>query len=420
MRKLTAKTGKARACLQRAGSAPPKQGVVVSAFGRGAFTAHQLRRIGFEVTLLDLTAFFPALSACEREGPFGVFTPSHLSGLQKRYLLGDNYYPASKGFSCLSSQGLLEFQGPLSSFFLKTRKDFQLCYSVLSSCQSGKKKAEWEKSLGQQHLLRFLARWASVYMESSKSLKNLSPFFADYFLRESSQRHFEELKKSLQAEGVERFAVSAENTKNRKARGSLKFTKKYIQLKIGEWEKSADFLVYTLSGPETRRIFPTLLPLLFPRWEEPVKIWRRFSLSWDPGRFKNIIPDLLWIILEDDEKESTGEDKIFSLKKHPADRSRLDLWMLCPYTGRFNTDLRFLEPALARLNGLFPGFSLQGVQEQPDLNQEYFVLYKNSFKKKKVPPHLFHIGPESCGKMDACSLMQESESALQKIQKQFL
>ena len=198
---------------------------------------------------------------------------------------------------------------------------------------------------------------------------------------------------------------------NQKVISSLKITKKYIQLKINEWEQEADFLVYTLSGLETCRVFPKLLPLLFPCWEEPVKIWRRFSLSWEPGQFKNIIPLMLWI------EQPTGDDTALSLKRHPTDSSRLDLWMLCPYAERFNKEL--LEPALARLNRLFPGFCLKALQKQPRLNQEYFVLYKNHFTAKK-PLRVFSLNPESCGKLDAYSLMQESESVLQKIKQLFV
>ena len=123
---IRSNAGKARgfasSSRKAANTKTSKKGVVLSAFGRGTFVAHRLRKIGFEVSLWDLTSFLPAVSACEREGPFGVFAPSYLSGLQKRHLLGDNYYSVSKGFSCLSGQGLLEFQGPLRSFFSKNTK----------------------------------------------------------------------------------------------------------------------------------------------------------------------------------------------------------------------------------------------------------------------------------------------------------
>ena len=415
--------------------------MIVSAWDRGAWLAHQLQQEGFKTTVLDVSSFMPSVSSAEREGPFGVFLPSELDDLQKQYLCGDNYHLVRQGFSIFTSQGPMEFQGPLCPFFMETRKDFQLCHSVLShlssvfekndSVFSRKKRAQIIKEFeGSFWLLRLAAeltnsslnmgKWSVFFKKSvleKKGLNLFSPFFSDYVLRESSQRYSADLKYSLEKEGVEWIDASS--------------IEKDV-FSASEVKKKYRFLIWALSGPETIRCFPEWMPLLFPRWIEPVKVWRCFSLLWDQEAFEKIIPSLLLVLPECVQKNGTQahslqkeaggleslqneSGNLLSLKKHPG-ASRMDLWILCPYAERFNeqTLLTCLQSALDRLRLLFPHFSLKGFLPEIDSCQEYFVLYKNKnmFGKKLfydgVHPRLFHLNPEAAGKVDAYSLMQQS------------
>ena len=109
-----------------------------------------------------------------------------------------------------------------------------------------------------------------------------------------------------------------------------------------------------------------------------------------------------------------------SLKKNPED-SRSDLWILCPYEERFNANClsALLRSALERLNILFPGFTLKGDVPRLDFCNEYFLLYakRNMFARHKTHPLLFHLNPESAGKIDAYSIMRDSELCLSNIKK---
>ena len=294
-----------------------KNVVIVSVYGRGACLAHQLQNKGFETTVLDVTSLLPSLSSPEREGPFGVFLPSNLSDLQKQYLCGDSFYPIQQGFSVFTPKGPLEFQGPLSSFFMEVREDFKLCYSILSHAPeinniglSTKKKAQMIKQFEDSSVLLYLAaELTDSYMEPVASIENkvFSPLFSDYIFRESSQRYFSDLKRSLQEKGVKWNSVTS---------------KEEIVPLVNEIKKQKDhFLIWTLSGPETDHYFSDGMPLLFPKWTSPVKIWRRFALSWDQQGFKNIIPSLLLVwpdYTQKKEKSSYSVSKnLLSLKKNP-------------------------------------------------------------------------------------------------------
>ena len=432
-----------------------KEVVIISTQGRGAWLAHQLQRKNCKTTLLDVGSLLPPLSSVEREGPFGVFLPSHLDGLQKQYLCGDDFHQAHQGFSIFTPRGPVECQGSLSSFFKETREDVQLCQLVLSDVFSpsvssdfsvAKEVRKIKKYTSFKWLLKLSAELTNTYREQASLSKDIpetatvdisgnrgvsfskkkrfSPFFSDYILRESSQRYFMDLKESLQEEGVEWTPASSVQE---------------VELMVNEMKRHSSpdrFLIWTLSGTETAQYFPNSQLLLFPGWTPPIKIWKRFSLYWDqPADFEKIIPPLLLVLSNKMKTEELSIRQYFknlhyrledllSLKKHPMS-SVTDLWVLCPYADRFNAPALFscLQSALERLRILFPGFSIEGSVPEKDFCHNYFVLYeykKSLFGKKlfyrQMHPHLLHLNPEAAGKLDAYSLMQLSHSYLQFIQ----
>ena len=458
-----------------------KDVVIVSNWGRGAWLAHQLQQKAFRTTVFDVSALQPVLSSAEREGPFGVFLPSHLSDLQKHYLCGDNFYSIQQGFSVFTSQGPVEFRGPLNNFFMETWKDFQFSHSILNPeglsslsrghvfanlaealpLEKGKKLREFSNrisipssfsedrfgfsdrkkarkvkgSIESNWLLCLAKEFANSYLEQSEPLHyKFSPLFSDYVLRESSQRYFSDLKYSLQKEGVEWIDVpSTDLSSPSNCLKDFEFKKTHVEFKWNEEIQKSRFLIWTLSGPETLQCFSNSLSVLFPKWEPPVKIWRRFSLFWDQGTFAKVIPLLLLIlpeyirrdtVLSGQEHIQNGEEAFLSLKHNPA-AAKMDLWMLCPYVERFNESIlsSYLEAALDRLNRLFPDFAIKGYLPEQEICHDYFVLYKKGdlLKKKsnnkKFQRRLFHLNPESTGKMDAYSLMQQSGYVLDDLLK---
>ena len=391
---------------------------LVSAYGRGAYLAHCLQKKGFETTVLDVSKVLPSLSFAEQEGPFGVFLPSHLQDVQRQYLCGNHFHQVSQGFSIFDSAGPLEFQGPLQSYLVKKRKDFQICQKVLeglfgipSNFQLTKElKKEFENSMG---LLRLSAELTAsrpvkelildvdlsgniickektdlLRVFSRKKLHPvfLSPLFSDYIFRERSGGDFVELKESLKKEGVKWRAVSTVEA-------------------LSPSEK--ELLVWTLSGPETQKYFPKWMSILFPKWQAPQKIWKRFSLSWDQGIGKKILP-LLLIVLP--QKEGEG---ILSLKQNP-ESSSVDLWMQCLYEDRIKeSQLKVsLEEAVERLQSLFPLASFEASPLALE-EQEYFLCYKNG--EQPLSKKVKYLQPLGTGKMDAYSLMQQSEFILWEL-----
>ena len=433
-----------------------KNVAIVSAWGRGAWLAHQLQQKGFCVTVLDVSSLLPSVSSSQREGPFGVFLPSTLSDLQKQYLLSDNFHSVKQGFSVYTSRGPVEFQGPLYSFLRKKRKDFCLLDSLLSDTpdlsevikslwHQKEKKQMIEEIEDSESLVRLALELGSSYFEplnikkiigeilrikkSSPSLDQLfnrknkacsfSPLSSDYFLREASQRYFEEVKSSLKEEGVQWLDISRQDA-DADLR-DLGFAKKCVQLSLKGEKKDFSFLIWTLSGPETARCFSKELSVLFPKWKEPLKIWRPFSLSWDRGGFENVIPSLL-VISPSLHREEGNNKEMISLKKYKS-VSHIDMWILCPYSRRFDEQAlsSCLGSALDRLRIIFPHCTISCVLPDKNYYQEYYVQYeshrlleKNGFYNK-VHPCLFHLNPEAAGKIDAYSLLQQSDRILKII-----
>lgn len=434
-----------------------KSVTIVSAWGRGAYLAHQLRKKGFEVTVWDVTSLLPSLSSAEKEGPFGVFLPDHLTDLQRKCLCENSFYPVQQGFSVFTSQGPVEFRGPLKSFFMKTRKDFQSCHFPLSHSfplSKTEKKTELNYKNVEDHSLQLFliaAELTNSFIFSDKEKKKillsaqkatsgkdisflkLSPLFSEYVLRESSQRDAVELKESLCEEGVEWIDIFSTQKDKNASSINLKISKKNIQLQWNEQDKNSQFLIWTLSGPETKRCFYNEMSWLFPDWKEPVKIWRRFSLSWDQKGFEHIIPALLLVLPNSQNAQKNTEDfslsspkksQVMSIKKHP-EAAHADLWTLCPYGEHLNksflTDC--LQLAMEQLRILFPGFSMEGILPDIEACHDYFILYESKDKfrtkwfKKKAPPNIFHLNPEATGKLDAYSLVQQSDLIFEKIVK---
>ena len=392
-----------------------KKIILVNAWGRGDYLAHQLNKKGINTVVWDVSSLLTPLSSAEREGPFGVFLPSHLNDTQKHYLTGDEFYLVPQGFSVLNSQGPVEFKGPLSPFFRKTRKDFQNSHTFLNSSKLPRLFSIPKKTHTKEDnwFLRLSKEWAGCTLASSSSIKKTnfkSPLFADYVLREASQRHFESIKNSLKEKGI--VWVELEKTTNQL---SLQIKKKYMELSYHE-EQKADCLIWTLSGLETEKYFSHLRPLLFPDWKKPLKIWRRFLLSWNSDVLEKLLPALLWIPpdLPSSSSSQQHSELYLSLKKHP-NMSRADLWVLCPYEK--NKENILLEKALKRLQSLFPGFSFKA--SLPDLKEAcnpYFALYETR-PLLNTNTRLCFLNPEAIGKMDSYSLLQYSDFCVQNLQK---
>ena len=440
--------------------------VIVSFWGRGAWLAHQLQKNAFRTTVFDISPLYP-LSSAEREGPFGVFLPSYLSDLQKSYLCGDHFYSVQQGFSLFTSQGPLELRGTLSSFFKETWPDFQIGHSILypfdmrssflqtpvSELQSlfginSQQSKKVKESIKPNVFLSLAKQFSCSYLEQNFLNQNkvkekasslgsfssgFSPLFSEYLFRESSQRYFMDIKDSLKKEGVEWMDISvADLSSSDNFLRDFKSTKKNVEFKWNGETHRSKFLIWTLSGPETLQFFSDSMPFLFPEWKPPMKIWKRFSLSWNQGAFEKVIPFLLFVLPDYKRKDhllyrkelSSGMEYFLSLKRHP-EASKMDLWILCPYADRFNKSIlsSYLRTALEHLNCLFPGFSITADLPEQETCHDYFVLYKKTdlfnkkSKYKQFQDRLFHLNPESAGKMDAYSLMWESSNILESLLK---
>ncbi len=453
--------------------------------------AHCLKQNGLNVELWNIDKCMPPLSSAEREGPFGVFVPDFLnqtgfekgavfgpfsshkanvkhafsnkismSERQKAWLCGDIFFPVPSGFSVLNSDGPVEFQGPLRDFLLKKRQDFRLCHSILSgSGETGKNNLQKQGLTKDLWLYHFVEEVSSSHISPLfaplMKRKNQSPFYfppagtkkkdnmnlpllgGEYILRESSQRHFDHLNRVLEQEGIKCLSFSSDPAELNSALSSL-----MGKGLVSPWRASSSdnkkgvsdssfqktFLIWTLGGLETARHFPKYMPFLFPRWEEPVHIWQRFSLSWD--HFQKTVPAILFIAPDKgfwSGKTSKNTDFLV-LKKNPSS-CFVDLWVLCSYSVRSDSVAlsSALSSALNRLHALFPGLDLKGVLPEEEGRQNYFVLYKNKYREKKSRVFsknflktkkgfsVLHLNPESVGKGDSYSLMLGAQSLAQQL-----
>ena len=426
---------------------------IISAYGRGYWLAHQLSR-KLTVTIVDISRLMPALSSADREGPFGTFVPENLSPTQKKYLYGDDFYSIPQGFSILNAQGPIEFRGPLRDFHLEKRKDFRLCHDIHKTClEQGSvseifptsrvdKKAEdlWLTQLTAEitnsHLSTLFDPSAKNTTWSRKLLSHLElsqaqkkqaptpflPCFSEYIFREPSQRYFSQFRESLAKKGVQFLPPVQEQDKPH-------FLQKILPVKVNKKKGNKIAIVWTLSGLETARHFSKYLPLLFPKWEKPAKIWLRFPLSCSikgtPIPSILLIPPskAFWSKRKTAHSPASSSPDFMVLKQNPSARLA-DLWILCPYSDCSHpVDLeKLLELALKQIKDLLLNPTARSAGSQVG-GQEYFVLYKKpchvqkSFfreKGRRAWP-VFHLNPEGTGQIDSYSLMLQSQQIAQSI-----
>ena len=351
-----------------------KNVLIVSAWGRGSAMAYQLKRQGYSVMFVDMS---PGLSvdSSEREGPFGVFMPEGLSALHKKILCGDSYFPVSKGFCSFTPQGPVESFGNLK-FLPKKKQDF---------------------------FLDLIRQWTNSYTSFEHREWNLCQ--SEYYFRENSHAYLQEIREYLQAIGVQWLSINSSEQIN------ISIQKNHVYVDV-EGVKKKSILVWALGGLESQKVFPKYFDLLFPDWKEPLYIWRRFFLQWDPGKFQTILPCLL-AVLPDADESFKFQEGMMSIKKHPFS-SNTDLWILCSY--QQSIDKAYLSNLVSstknKLHSLFPFSSIKISFDHQKKYQNYFVLYQEDIIReklsfKKTLP-IMHLNPESCGKMDSYSLMMHS------------
>ena len=372
---------------------------ILSAWGRGAGLAHQLAKLDHKVTFLDISACMERVNRREREGPFGLFLPPDLNGLTKKYL-GEHFYPIPQGFSVLTKQGPLEFQGPLQKFFAhKQTRLLPLLTQAFSVCElpvAGSVKADANSDA------------QADSKDQANKLKNSKPsvtkppmqipFFKDYVLTESSERHFTNIKNNLKSFGVKWLACTS----------TQEVKKEIVEQTSTHKAKNPQNLFWTLSGPETKRYFPDYMPALFPKWQVPSKIWLKFSLKAESKEVPQRVIPLILLILP----EQGSLKDVMILKRHPHSLV-IDLWMLCPYALRFNKKAlcEKLNVAQKHLQTFFPGFLFQGnMPSDKTPCPENFIMYKNPVSltkkficEKKTCP-VFFLNPEAMGYIDTYSL----------------
>ena len=347
---------------------------IVSAWGRGSALAYQLKQQGHSVIFVDLSALLPVDSS-EWEGPFGVFMPEGLSSLHKKFLLGGSYFSVPQGFCAFTAQGPVESFGNLK-FLSKKKQDF---------------------------FLNLARQWTNSYL--SYENKGRDVCLSGYYFKESSHAYLQELRSCLQAGGVKWISVNSSEQVN------ISIKKNHVHIHL-EGVKKEVFLVWTLGGLQSQKLFPQYFDKLFPGWKKPMYIWRKFSLNWHTGRFQKILPSILAVLPEAD-KTFQFQEGMMSVKKHPFS-SKTDLWILCSYQQAANKAYltKLLSSTKSKFHSLFPFSSIEVSCDDKKEHQNHFVLYQEDVIRerlsfKKTLP-IMHLNPESCGKMDSYSLMRHS------------
>ncbi len=379
--------------------------MIVSAWGRGAYIAQKLREKLLKVSVLDFSSLLQ-MSSVEREGPFGVFVPEHLSDEDRYYLCGNNCHFMPRGFCVVTPQKIMEFRGFLNPPTFLNQNSISL--------SDGLKKS----------LHGMLSAFRNNYSFNKSLNKNSQCSFTDpYALKEMSFQFFHQLWQSWDNRGIQRLKI--------KQLKNIVFKKNRVHLQTDRGEVVSRLLVWTLGALETKTCCASILPLLFSSsWKQPSRVWQRFNMSWSPNIFQDIIPCMMLIVPQFSPQKTKAH--IMSFKRNPEEGQKKsinkgDLWMLCPSNwsssehSSSSADLKFqslcdqyAHQAEQDLQQVFPNFSIRVKASDfstTDIkkHQTFFVQYEKDDIQKRVRythPLVFHLNPERVGKIDAYSLFQ--------------
>jgi len=318
-----------------------KKFIVVSAYGRGHWLAVQLKRLGIQVVLMDVTEKLGAWIPEEAEGPFGFFYSDRiLESQMERLYEDDELIEARNGFLLWLQDGPVEFKG------ITTKQRFErmliteeVIKAIMTNSVAEKIK---NKSFAEKWLALFAHQYAANrYFSTVDSFENryLTPLFSTFFTRYSSRIGHEKSLSWVERQQVEvlRGAEILDISMNsrREMRG--------IEYRTAQTESSqiyeADFVIWNLTSEETSMFGPKPISVLYSKGLiEPIWYWARYRLRLTESFVRESLPT--HTVLIGTKGVPWTHENLMILQRTGA-RDLFDVWMRLPNVQRFNKDYLF-------------------------------------------------------------------------------
>jgi hypothetical protein len=319
--------------------------VVVSAYGRGHSLAVNLKRLGLNVELLDISENLGNWVLEEAEGPFGIFQNEDMDQSQyERLIEEDPPQTAQNGFALWLRSGPVELKGPLTKSRLKSLGVESSTQDILlggagglEASQKVNSKLSRKKEFSDQWLLQVAANFSSsVFTSNDESLDHNRPssLMSSLLLRYPSRPGHQKSLNWCARQGVDvkdRVQILDLSKKESAGIGAL-------EIRQGQSEKSQivnlDQLIWCLSSEETKLMSEKICSLLFPYGVlEPDWVWTRYRVAISEGFVRNNLPAHCLLIERLDEPWAHSN---FAILMKTGSPDLFDIWVRLPNTQRFN------------------------------------------------------------------------------------
>lgn len=409
--------------------------VILSAYHRAQWLANELKSKGYDVAYMDFSQKLGGLSPEAWIAPFGHFQTQKVNYSQNVWLSeGTATVQIPNGFTILSEQGPIEFQGPLNRLSYKRYKINQdeldyLRASITMNDEAYQKfkthfmgmpfEETWLLHLGHQ-----LA--SQTYFENAFSIRNKNrslPMTESWSVRSLSRRGAQETLQMSRDKGVEIYSVRG--VKDIKIAGSEVKSLTVVDVNDNVWEVGGGTFISFLSQEELYAVHNKTFTAIFE--EEPITsdwFWTRYRFFTNQNDVTEVLPQAFCMI-EDRFMPWTHHNLIMmhrGLRAH-----EFIAWVRIPSNYRLQQNrLESVGAEIQRvLTQKFAGIKIQQMElpleclaTEFQVQAPHLPIYLQSKLEKIKKPkqkNLHWCGPEVWERLDTSFLLDYQSQILNEI-----
>ena len=348
--------------------------VILSAWKRGLWLAHQLNQLNNKVAFIDISSCWPYVEEEDQAGPFGFFIPQSIESLE---WWKSKWTLSPQGFSVLSDDVFFHFKESFLSSVYEKRKDYQFVQNYLKDSTLRSQNFE-------DYWLVYLAYSMTSSVETAMNIlepRTFSPlFFQDFGLISFSEESFELENKNIIYQKRSSFDYRIKKRKE-----------DYLFLNNREIILKTKKIVWMLNPEETSYFHPLLFDFLFKKKMKPSFCWHRFSFDFD---FEDY-PFPVHFVCASPRHIPWRDEQFIVVKKDMHFKNRLQAWVKISLKSSFNDSENRFQKIAQKIQGelstKFPNFKCQMRTVKQDIYPFLFPVYKREDVQQLKPLHHFNI-----------------------------
>lgn len=343
-----------------------KKFLLISAFGRGHWLAVQLKRLGIQVVLMDVTDKLGGWIPEEAEGPFGFFYSDRILETQLERLQEDDaLVEAQSGFHLWLQDGPVELKGATTKHRLEKLGISEAVLNYINLGGVGADKIQNAKF--EEKWFALLAHFyaANEFFPTIEAMqaKQMAPLLSTFYTRYASRIGHEKSLSWVERQEVEVLRGTEIVDISLQSRNEIKGIEYRTALTESSQIYECDHVIWSLTSEETGMLGSKPLTMLYPKGAlEPLWYWARYRFRFSEGLVRESLPGHS-VLIGDIGAPWTHEN--FMIVQRTGSRELFDVWIKLPNVQRFNKDYLMM-----RAEGIRQILLLKLVQAQVEIVDE--------------------------------------------------